>query len=352
MKTLIDVPLNLLTTPDGSRLVSNLSGTYYGNFLNFLKNPVDNDEFRKSLLASNVVASTRFRAKCIWLAAYLEITYDEAHPLVGLVDLEQTDTEAADLVMKNYLAMLAKPNTQNIFVKIDEFGRAKVIEGLHRAVIAYARGFESIPAKVLTRHPEWLSLVDFFRGEGERYYGSAACTYQKIFHPDFADYSVVREDRSGPILNYLKEHAIGVSGLEIGSHVGFFSHALGCAGYQMQAIEYEEKYASAFAKLAILYGSGAEITRGDVYNIDIPSNRYQFLIALSIIYHLLRNNELKCIEFIEDLKMKIPLFFIDTEERTGILTEQRLRSLFGGYQFTSIYIGRDDRQIFAIERGS
>lgn len=350
LKNFFNAPLNLLVHQDSARVITSLTEGYYGDFLRFLTNPAKRDLYRANLLHKEVIDNTRLRAKAIELAGRLSITYDEACCLSSLSDWMPTDEEAAELVMNNYRAMLETPVEHNIFVKVDQFGRIVVAEGLHRTVIAYARGAKTIPAKILSRHPEWLDFINFFRTEGEKYYGSASSTYQKISHPDFADYSVIREDRSGSILRFLKERKVGLSGLDIGSLVGFYSHTLGCAGYKMQAVEYEEKYASAFSRLATLYNSGAEVWKGDIYDMDIPPARYDFAVALSIIYHLIRNDESKCIRLIDDLKKKIPLFFIDTEVRTELLSEGRLRSLFQGYQFTSIYIGNDDRQIFAIER--
>ena len=70
----------------------------------------------------------------------------------------------------------------------------------------------------------------------------------------------------------------------------------------------------------------------------------------SVLYHLLRNDEASAMEIVEILKKTAPILIIDTESRTGILTESKLRSLFEGWNFEKIFSGTDDRDIFAITR--
>lgn len=352
MKSVIDAPTNLLVHQDGIPIIKTLNHTnYYGVFQEFLLDPRTNYEpFLNFLLDPTVVDSTIYRAQCVTLAADTGISYEEAGTLVPLTDWKPSPEIAAQLVMDNYLAMRNPAAPYRIAAKIDEFGRIVVFEGLHRTVLNHLAGFTSQPAIVLHRSPDWLAFVDFFRSEGEALYQDRAALYHEIRHPDFADFKVIRQDRSGPIIEFLQRRGAVKRGLDIGSMIGFYSHALGMAGYEMHAIEYEKKYADAFRRLATLYNSGATVENCDLYKADIPGDRFDFVIMLSIVYHLIRNDPERSEGLIADLREKIPLFFIDTETRTGILPESRLRTLFPGFSFECLFRGDDGRDIFAISR--
>lgn len=259
---------------------------------------------------------------------------------------------AADLVIDNYLAMGQSGQPHHVFVSLNEHGRIVLIEGVHRAIINLVAGYTHIPALVLSRDHLWLELIEFFRSQGQSLYKNPQATYHKIKHPDFDSFEVIREDRSQAILAYLQNRPLVKTGLDVGSMIGFYSHALALAGYEMTAIEREKMYASAMQQLGALYGAPCEIIVDDIYKVDVPSGKYAFAVMLSIIYHLLRNDPAACAEYLHDMQAKIPLFFIDTEPRTGILTEDKLRSLFEGFNFERIFAGKDDRDVFAISRPS
>lgn len=352
MKSLIDAPSNLLVHQDGIPIIKALDPTnYYGVFRDFLVDPHENDRaFLKFLVDPTVVDSTIYRAQCIKLAAETTISYEEAGALVPLTDWKPSPEIAAQLVMNNYLAMRNPATPYRIVAKIDEFGRIVVFEGLHRTVLNHLAGFTSQPAIILHRSPEWLAFVDFFRSEGEALYKDGKTLYHEIRHPDFADFKVIRQDRSGPIIDFLQRRGGVKRGLDIGSMIGFYSHALGMAGYEMHAIEYEKKYAEAFRRLATLYNSGATVENSDLYETDIPGGHFDFAIMLSIVYHLVRNDPARSESLIAELREKIPLFFVDTESRTGLLPESRLRALFPGFSFECLFRGTDGRDIFAIYR--
>lgn len=350
MDSIVQAPMNLLVHQDGARVTDTLNSShYYGLFLRFLEDPLaKSEEYKEILLRSDLVDSTVYRGQCIKLSAETTLPYDEVRSLVPLTDWKPSPDVAAQLVMNNYLAMRNPATPYRIVAKIDEFGRIVVFEGLHRTVLNHLAGFTSQPAIILHRSPEWLAFVDFFRSEGEALYKDGKTLYHEIRHPDFADFKVIRQDRSGPIIDFLQRRGGVKRGLDIGSMIGFYSHALGIAGYEMHAIEYEKKYADAFRRLTTLYNSGATVENSDLYKVEIPGDRFDFAIMLSIVYHLIRNDPERAEKLISDLREKIPLFFIDTETRTGILPESRLRALFPGFSFECLFRGDDGRDIFAI----
>jgi hypothetical protein len=221
---------------------------------------------------------------------------------------------------------------------------------MHRLTINAFKGFQNCPALILKRDSKWINFVRFFKAEGEKLYGDGNVLYHQIMHPDFEGFKVVREDRSAPIIEFLSRASTPLRGLDMGAFIGFYSHRLSLAGHTMSAIEHEQKYASAFETLDRLYGTNCQIMIGNLYDVQIPVGAFDFALMLSVLYHLVRNDESRSQAFVDELKTKIPLFFVDTEERTGLLSEGKLRRMFEGYLFEKIFSGNDGRAIFAISR--
>jgi hypothetical protein len=337
---------------DGTRILPTFEDdTYYGEFVRFLRHPETwRTGFRQRLLLPEVRLSTRFRAKAITLSHRFGIRFDEAAAVADLADLDLDDAAAADLVLDNYLSLLAAEDAHPGYGAIDECGRLVLLEGTHRTAINLVRGRTHMPFRVLKRSAAWTEFIAFFHAEGARLYGDPNQIYQDVFHPDFASFRAIREDRSQPILDYLSRRGAGRRGLDVGSMIGFNSHKLGAGGFAMTALEYEAPYAAAFRRLAILYDSHAEVVEGDLYGFPVETGQFDFAILLSILYHLLRNDEARCVEWLERLKQAIPCFIVDTEARTGLLPESRLRHLFAGHDFARLHEGVDGRDVWAISR--
>lgn len=348
----IDVRLDQLFYQDITPVLREMS-PYYEDFIAYLRDPGGKAEaYRSYLLAdATITEQTVFRAASILAARRFGIGYDEARNLVPFMDLQPSPEEAADLVLANYLDMAATGEVYPIYAIIDHVGRIVVIEGLHRLSINIANGHTTCPVNILRRDPEWLAFLSFFTDQGSTLYKNPKSLYHRIDHPDFADWTVLREDRSSAIISYLKEHRPdAVRGVDIGSMIGFYSHELARAGYEVTAIEKEADYAGALRRLSRLYGVYVDVAETDIYDFDFSGPQFDFAVALSIIYHLYRNDKQRCQAFVDDLKTRIPLFFVDTEARTGILPESALRELFAGYEFELLHRGPDDREIFAIRR--
>ncbi len=89
-------------------------------------------------------------------------------------------------------------------------------------------------------------------------YGDENILYNKIYHPDFDDFSVIRENRAEAIFDIVKNLPIR-SVVDLGAQVGTQGFYFGLRGYDVAFVEYEEKYINILNQLCKTYGVNAAI---------------------------------------------------------------------------------------------
>lgn len=364
LRRVIDMPNRYLEIPSGAALeqVRHWASSYYGDFYAFISgDPRGRDRYMDRLKQfvqeeGSQLRSLVFRATQVWASKEYALTYQEAAQVVTLLNPSEIPLSVDDcleLVMDNYLSMVESPDPHLVIGRLGPSGRGRIVEGIHRALINQAKGAKVTPFAILERDNEWIDFVSFFRAQGESLYEDDGVLYQGIDHPDFADWRVIREDRSGPILAALS--ASGVKrALDLGSMVGYYTHKLAVDGIAVTAVEYEEQYARALRVLSDLYGVSDKVTvrREDIYARSYLANEEQYdaVLMLSIVYHLMRRDQERCIEWLGEIKSRFNTIVIDTEPRTGVLPRERVLELFQGFDAQSLYKGKDDREILLFSR--
>lgn len=342
--------------------VISVGDSYYRTFFEFLVGDAQSKVAFANLLHTNCVAdqnfmeATIYRATLIQLKDKYSISYELATNLFPLVDIDEIHlslTDCCEIVCRNYLDMLETDHAHQIVGRFDEDGYVRIIEGHHRAIINIVAGFESTPVLLVAPSRQWQEFVTFFRSEGVQLYGDDNSLYHKIDHPDFLNFSVIREDRSHPIIEAVLKKNLSV-GLDLGSMIGFYTHALARHNIAMTAIEFESKYAEKAVTLGKLYQLGdlVDVRCENIYDCSYfdDGNDYDFVLMLSILYHLLRRNESECLEWLESMQQRFRHFIVDTEPRTGILDTQKLFALFPNFDHELLFSGADDRLIFLLTR--
>ena len=337
----------------------NISDTYYSLFKNALETR-DFTRYNKQLLESketfdaspNAIESTKFRAAVLGLKDKYGVTYDEAYQMTsGSVDHNHLDINSSiTRVNSNYLEMLDSKRIWGGILDIDRRGRFSIIEGIHRLVINYVNGIDSADFFINFRHPEWIEFVNFFKEEGRSLYGNENLLYNEIDHAEFANFNVIREDRSKIILEIVLKNNYK-SGFDLGCQIAPNAFYLARNGINMSVIEYEAKYVKALNKLCEVYGVNMQIIQKNLLEMEFNSNnRADFAIATSIIYHLIRNNYDSGVNFLNYLKDNFDSLFIDDEPNTGVLPSEKLISLMSGFHFEILMKGKDNRTLFHFKR--
>lgn len=294
------------------------------------------------------------RAELARTASRFRISYQEAWEYLPHVAVYLSSVEAEEIidqVVRNYLDMAAAPTAYQVIGRLDDYGRFVLVEGIHRALINLANGFQISPVAVVDRSPQWIEFIRFFEDESQFLYQRPNALYHAVRHPDFASFHVIRESRFAPIYGFLRERQFH-SGVDLGSHIGEYSHRLSEAGIHMCAFEFEEKYSKAMSRLNVTYGVNVVVRHQDILCLPTARDRpdADFVLMLSVLYHLLRRDEPGAISWLEEMKDVYACFIVDTEPRTGVLPAAALKKLFRGFNATLLHTGVDDRQVFAFEK--
>jgi len=180
--------------------------------------------------------------------------------------------------------------------------------------------------------------------------------YNKIPHTIFSNFEIIREDRSKYIIDFLKKYNYK-NGLEIGPQNGLLSIELAKENYNMVCIEYEKKYfdLSKYTIELCDVTNSCKVLYNDITKCytDIKDNNFDFIVSLSVFYHLKRNNpDLFENIFIELIKSTKILIF-DDEIKTNILTIDDIKKYINkinniDIDIKVVYKGVDLRTIYAI----
>lgn len=338
------------------KISDKFASTYYGKFLEHVGSPDGTKTFLDALSASArqneaFKLSLLYRAKIALVSKDLGLNFSEAIQVLPLLEsskIQLTISQATELVAENYLE-LRKGVPHKIVVSIDRYGLPFIREGHHRAIINLATGNDFTNTIVIRRDEEWISLIQFFKEESQRLYNRDFALYHPIEHPDFDDWVVLRENRSLAVINFLD--SLGLHrGIDFGSMIGSIAYDLARSGKLITAVEYDKNYAMYGRVLGRFYGleENVNFIESDVYDFDLSKNDpdAQFAIMLSLAYHLIRRDKSRFVEWLDWLKRNIPVFIVDTEERTGTLGRSELLGLFKGFDSELVHSGSDGREIY------
>jgi hypothetical protein len=342
----------------GGHLLSSVANddySYYGIFNKFLISR-DDSEYKKHILndpstyaiTPSALDSTKFKASIILNMKKYGVDYGQSYQISseGNDYLSLSVDSAIDVVLSNYLYMLDSKKCWPGTVFVDDNGHFCIQEGVHRQIINMVNGFDSSNFFVTSRSPEWLNFISSMREEGRTMYGGENVLYNKIFHPDFDDFSVIREDRASAIYECVKDRGIN-SVVDLGAQVGTQGFYLGIRGFRVAFIEYEQKYVAVLKRLCKTYGVDASVFAEDIVLFDLNKVRdYDLMVMTSIFYHLLRNDSDLAMAFIDRVKSIFKFIVIDDEPRTGILPADTLIQIMQGFSPVKILTGADDRNLY------
>lgn len=350
-----------------------LSGNDYYNYFKIMIEQINNDptyDFTQSKYYKlcietqdeSLLSSCAYRADICDIMEEYKCNYHDAVIINGLLKkykinkYQNTFNEKSVVsIIKNYIKLLNKIKNNecidNLFGIIDEYGIINVLEGFHRCMIYYVCKIPQIRIIIIDRHPVWLSFIKFFELESVTLYKQPKLLYHKINHIDFDDFTVIREERIDVIYdNLIKYNSVNQKGLDLGCFIGRNSHYLAGKGIEMDAVEYEKKYYDVCQMLNKTYNLQVNFHYMDVYSfIETTNNKYDFIIILSLAYHLYRNDKQRATEFLKKLLKLSNVIVIDDEPSTQIFVENDIRLIFNECSINKIFTGVDKRNIYIIQ---
>ena len=228
-------------------------------------------------------------------------------------------------------------------------------EGCHRFIMCYLK---KIPICFNVKHSNYKiydDIMSTLKLDYNNMYKNITdefVLYNAIPHTLFSNFKSLREDRSEIIINYLKEFDC-VNGLEIGAQNGLLTIQLVKQNYNMTCVEYDTNYFNLITNISCLcdVNNKIKIVHKNIYDVNIENFEYDFIVSLSVFYHLKRNNKDVFKTFLINLIKKTKILIFDDEPNTELFTLSDINSLLQDLTnicLHTLFKGNDNRTIYAI----
>lgn len=176
-----------------------------------------------------------------------------------------------------------------ISVAINHRGQCVITDGSHRASAALALGLATIPATIVYRSEEWLTLKNALYSQNK----GCSC-YQRPDHPDLDSWGVWRRDtenRAKVIQWYICSRHMP-TGLDLACNSGLLTCALARKGHLMTGLDTDPACIATARALAPMHTIGAMyddecracFSRCDSV-VDLGAATFDFIVCLSLLNH-------------------------------------------------------------------
>lgn len=175
-----------------------------------------------------------------------------------------------------------------ISVNIDRHGRLLLNDGYHRLVFAKLLAVPSIPVMVLVRHRRWhdfkRELYEFIRSGR---HSAAGMAYAPLLHPDLTS---VPSQHGHDRFEIIRQHVHGKKILDIGAHLGYFSHRFEELGFECTAVESHPDICYFLRRLHAAQERKFRIVEDSVFSfVERERPVVDTVLALSILHHFLKD---------------------------------------------------------------
>lgn len=323
---------------------------YYSNFNSYIQDKISRDEYSNKLV--NLIENKLEVRRNFYLKSHnylIELKKSEE-------DVEKLDDDK--FLMETY-ADYHKWLYENIDIEsypveihLRENNEIILYEGIHRTLICCVKNIK-LNYVLKSESKEYESIMEKLKYDSENlYHSDELILYNPIEHLFFSEYKVIRDDRRELIFNCLNNLDLN-NGLEIGPQNGCMSFYLSKRDLNMTAIEYEKDYFQLCENIEKLTNVHVNFVFTSIYDFDMSDKSYDFVVGLSIFYHLYRNDKNACISLLNLIKTKTKYLILDDEPNTQIFTENDIRELFensteSNKNVEKIYTGTDNRNIYLI----
>ena len=141
-------------------------------------------------------------------------------------------------------------------------GKYVIKDGIHRASIALALGYEKVPILIKSVDDELLKLMESLRDVYPK--TGRKVLYVPIDHPVFSDWKALRDDTRWMLIKDEFDWK-GKRILDIGSYTGYFSHKIAKLGGKVTGIEVDVKRLEQAKMINTLLESDVEFLHADFF---------------------------------------------------------------------------------------
>ena len=186
---------------------------------------------------------------------------------------------------------IAGKSEDEVSVNIDRNGRLLLNDGYHRLVFAKLLGLPQIPVTIVVRHRKWhdfrRELYNFIQSGRHSPRGLA---YAPLLHTDLAS---VPSQHGHDRFDIIRKHLRGKRILDIGAHLGYFSHRFEDLGHECIAVESHPDICYFLRKLHAAQERKFRIVEESIFSfVERERPAVDSVLALSILHHFLKEEPL------------------------------------------------------------
>jgi 2-polyprenyl-3-methyl-5-hydroxy-6-metoxy-1,4-benzoquinol methylase len=204
---------------------------------------------------------------------------------------------------------IANKGEDEISVNIDRDGRLMLNDGYHRLIFSKLLGVPWIPVMVLVRHRKWHD----FRREVYEFIQSGThsppgLAYVPLLHMDLQS---VPSQHGHDRYEIIRKHLRGKRILDIGAHLGYFSHRFEELGHECVAVESHADICHFLRKLHAAQERKFRIVEESIFSfVERERPAFDSVLALSILHHFLKEESSyhQLVKLLNNLEVKEMIF--------------------------------------------
>jgi len=210
--------------------------------------------------------------------------------------------------IKIYENIRRKGTFAPIEVEATHDGKYIIQDGLHRASIAYAMGYSSVPVIIKSPDHELLKLMenlrDIYPREGKK------VLYTPVDHPIFSDWKALRDETRWTLIKdefNWKDKKI----LDIGSYTGFFSLRIAKLGGSVTGIEIDEQRLKQAKMINTLLKLNVNFFYADFLEY-LKDKKFDCILFFSVLHWILKEKGINGVrDTLKILSFSSPVMFFD-----------------------------------------
>ena len=187
-------------------------------------------------------------------------------------------------------------------------GKYVIKDGIHRASIALALGYEKVPILIKSVDDELLKLMESLRDVYPK--TGRKVLYVPIDHPVFSDWKALRDDTRWMLIKDEFDWK-GKRILDIGSYTGYFSHKIAKLGGKVTGIEVDVKRLEQAKMINTLLESDVEFLHADFFKY-LKGKKFDCILFFSVLHWILRKKGMNGVrEALDIISTSSPTMFLD-----------------------------------------
>ena len=219
---------------------------------------------------------------------------------------------SAEQMCINFIKIYEKIRREGKFEPIEvtatHNGKYVITDGLHRASIACALGYEKVPVLIKSVDDELLKLMEILRNAYPR--NGQNVLYTPIDHVVFNNWKALRDDTRWTLIKDefdWEDKRI----LDVGSYTGYFSHKIAKLGVNVTGIEIDNGRLAQSKMINILLESNVEFLHADFFEY-LRDKKFDCILFFSVLHWILKNKGTNGVrEALNILSSASPVMFLD-----------------------------------------